>query len=153
MSCVFGILFILLGNLAGNSVSFGINVLIAAGKDPIYDKEHNYYKGQVIGFAIAVPTICVALHMFSRKGGILINNVFAVTKVGILLTIILLGWIHASGKLQSTGINEKPQARTSQNVTITSDMINSDSKSANALNAQGTKYLASAQQWAKQHTC
>ena len=135
MCCVFGILFIFLGNLAGNSVSFGINVLIAAGKDPIYDKEHNYYKGQVIGFAIAVPTICVALHMFSRKGGILINNVFAVTKVGILLTIILLGWIHASGKLQSTGINEKPKASTSQNVTITSqnvtitsDMINSASK-------------------------
>ena len=128
MSCIFGILFISLGNTAGNSVSFGINVLIAAGKDPINDKEHNYYKGQVIGFAIAVPTICVAVHMFSRKGGILINNVFAVTKVGILLTIILLGWIHASGKLQSSGINEKPQASTSQNVTITSDMINSASK-------------------------
>jgi hypothetical protein len=34
-----------------------------------------------------------------------------------------------------------------------SNLINSDSKSANALRATGTKYLASAQQWAKQHTC
>ena len=33
------------------------------------------------------------------------------------------------------------------------DMINSVSKSANALSAQGTQYLASAQRWAKQHTC
>jgi len=34
-----------------------------------------------------------------------------------------------------------------------SDLITSDSKSANALSVKGTKYLASAQQWAKQHTC
>jgi hypothetical protein len=33
------------------------------------------------------------------------------------------------------------------------DMIKSVSKSANALSVKGTQYLASAQQWAKQHTC
>jgi hypothetical protein len=33
------------------------------------------------------------------------------------------------------------------------DMINSVSKSENALSAKGTQYLDSAQRWAKQHTC
>ena len=33
------------------------------------------------------------------------------------------------------------------------DMINSVNKSENALSAKGTQYLASAQRWAKQHTC
>jgi hypothetical protein len=33
------------------------------------------------------------------------------------------------------------------------DMLNSVSKSADALSAKGTQYLASAQQWARQHTC
>ena len=33
------------------------------------------------------------------------------------------------------------------------DMINSVDKSENALSAKGTQYLASAQRWAKQHTC
>jgi hypothetical protein len=32
-------------------------------------------------------------------------------------------------------------------------MITSVSKSQNALSAKGTQYLASAQRWAKQHTC
>lgn len=32
-------------------------------------------------------------------------------------------------------------------------MVDSDAKSKNALNAKGTQYLASAQKWAKQHTC
>jgi hypothetical protein len=33
------------------------------------------------------------------------------------------------------------------------NMINSDAKSTNALSVKGAQYLASAQKWAKQHTC
>ncbi len=33
------------------------------------------------------------------------------------------------------------------------DMINSVNKSRSALSVNGTQYLASAQRWAKQHTC
>ena len=53
-----------------------------------------------------------------------------------------------------------PQVTTATQVTagtkatqIAGDLIISDSKSANALSVKGTQYLASAQQWAKQHTC
>ena len=53
-----------------------------------------------------------------------------------------------------------PQVTTATQVTAgtkatqnASNLITSDSKSANALSVKGTQYLASAQQWAKQHTC
>ena len=53
-----------------------------------------------------------------------------------------------------------PQVTTATQVTAgtkatqgANDMINSVGKSGNALSAKGTQYLASAQKWAKQHTC
>jgi hypothetical protein len=49
-----------------------------------------------------------------------------------------------------------PQVTTTTQVTAgtkASNMINSDAKSKNALGVKGAQYLASAQQWAKQHTC
>jgi hypothetical protein len=49
------------------------------------------------------------VHAFSRRAGIAVNNYFAVSKVGILLVIIILGFVHAGRKwLQSSGINELP---------------------------------------------
>ncbi len=60
--------------------------------------------------------------------------------------------------LKALGIT--PQVTTTIQVTAgtravqgANDMINSASKSATAVSAKGTQYLASAQQWAKQHTC
>jgi amino acid transporter len=109
MTAVFGILFIVLGNLAGNAVAFGIYVMIAAGKHPITDNSNDFEKGPVIGLAITCVTLCCLFHAFSRRGGILINNAFAVAKVGILIVIILLGFVHAGGKyLRSSGIDESP---------------------------------------------
>ena len=53
-----------------------------------------------------------------------------------------------------------PQVTTTTQVTAgtkvmqsASNMINSDAKSKNALSVKGAQYLASAQKWAKQHTC
>jgi hypothetical protein len=57
-------------------------------------------------------------------------------------------------------LGSTPQVTTAIQVTAgtkaiqsANDMINSDTKSRTALNAKGTQYLASAQKWAKQHTC
>ncbi|KIM98696.1 hypothetical protein OIDMADRAFT_57042 [Oidiodendron maius Zn] len=129
MTSVFGILFIVLGNLAGNAVAFGIYVMIAAGKDPINNSTNNYEKGPIIGLAIAVLTICCLFHVFSRRGGILVNNTFAVAKVGILLVITVLGFVHAGGKyLRSSGINESSPVPLNNDsmivANITSAMIN-----------------------------
>jgi amino acid transporter len=59
----------------------------------------------------------------------LINNTFAVAKVGILLVITILGFVHAGRKyLRSSGINESPPVpQTNSSViaaNITSAMIN-----------------------------
>jgi amino acid transporter len=87
---MYGVVFILLGNLSGNAISLGLYVMGAAGKQ-------NPPKRDVIGIAIAALTIAIMLHIFSRRGGIMMNNFFAVTKVLILLAIIILGFIKASG--------------------------------------------------------
>ncbi|OCK75207.1 amino acid transporter [Lepidopterella palustris CBS 459.81] len=105
MTAIFGIMFIVLGNLAGNAVAFGFNVMIAAGKDPINSNANNYEKGPVIGLAITCVTLCCLFHVFSRRGGIIVNNAFAVAKVGILLVIIVLGFVHAGGKYLRTTSN------------------------------------------------
>ncbi|KAG9233201.1 amino acid permease-domain-containing protein [Amylocarpus encephaloides] len=90
ITCLYGIAFILLGNLSGNAIAFGTYVMEAAGQpDPA--------KGTVIGIAIAVLTAAVGIHVFSRRGGILLNNIFAIIKVLILVTIIVLGFTKAAG--------------------------------------------------------
>ena len=49
-------------------------------------------KGAILGIAVAVLTAAVAVHICSRRGGIVINNIFAVGKVLLLLTLIILGF-------------------------------------------------------------
>ena len=61
------------------------------------------------------------LHIFFRKGGILINNMFTVIQIAMLLVISVLRFVHAGRSyLQSSGISD----RISANSTITSDRIN-----------------------------
>ena len=80
----------------------------------------------MIGLAISVLTICASFHAFSRRGGILLNNIFAFFKVGTLVVIILIGFIQAGRKNLSKGINEMPKGTpgtTLQNIT-SSDINN-----------------------------
>jgi amino acid transporter len=87
---MFGIIFIILGNLSGNALSFGSFVMKAAG-------HHEPAKKYVIGLAIAALSAAILLHVCSRRGGIIINNCFAVVKVLLLSTIIILGFLKAAG--------------------------------------------------------
>jgi amino acid transporter len=82
--------FIILGNLSGNAIAFGIYVMSAAG----YDEPS---RGSVIGLAIGALTLACLVHTASRRGGIILNNSFAVVKVLILLLIIILGFMRAAG--------------------------------------------------------
>ena len=87
---MYGIVFIILGNLSGNAIAFGIYVMSAAG----YDEPS---RGPVIGLAIGALTIACLVHTASRRGGIILNNSFAVVKVLILLLIIIFGFMRAAG--------------------------------------------------------
>jgi hypothetical protein len=52
---MYGIVFILLGNLSGNAIAFGNYIMEAAGEpDPS--------KGVVIGIAIAALTLAIGVH-------------------------------------------------------------------------------------------
>jgi amino acid transporter len=130
MPCIFGILFILMGSLAGNAIAFGINILVMAGRDPLSLDNPNMEKGPVIGIAIAILTICPLIHIMSRKGGIWINNTFAILKVGILLAIIILGWIHSAGGLQRApgAISEMPRDKNFTDPAVTGSTINAAAK-------------------------
>ena len=90
VTCMYGIVFILLGNLSGNAIAFG-NYVMIAGNRP------HASKADIIGLAIAALSVAILLHICSRRGGIIINNLFTVVKVLILIAIIVMGFIKAGG--------------------------------------------------------
>jgi hypothetical protein len=106
MTCVYGIMYLVLGNISGNALAFGMYIMIAAGHDKVTTNASSYERGCVIGLAIACLTLCAGLHIFSRRGGILISNVFAVAKIILLSIIIIFGWIHAAGRLKNPNFEE-----------------------------------------------
>jgi amino acid transporter len=106
ITSIYGIMFLILGNLSGNAIAFGIYILEAANlynpnastiNGAVAEPSH----GAVIGLAIAALTIAILLHICSRRGGIFVNNFFAVTKVLILLVLICLGLAKAGGAFPS----------------------------------------------------
>jgi hypothetical protein len=66
-------IFILMYNLSANAIAFGIQVLKASGRD-------EQTRGPVLGIAVGVLSVIVMLHTLSRRGGILVNNAFAIRK-------------------------------------------------------------------------
>ncbi|KAK4208073.1 amino acid/polyamine transporter I [Rhypophila decipiens] len=91
VKCMYGISFVLVGNLSGNAIAFGIYVMSAAGYT------ENPPKGPVIGLAVMALTLTVVLHMISRRSGIYLNNAFALGKVLLLLALIVMGFMQAAG--------------------------------------------------------
>lgn len=89
ITCLFGIAFIVLGNMAGNCINFSIWIFRAAGRNDVSD-------GAIRGVALAIATLSCCIHAFSRRGGILLNDVLAVVKVMILLMIIITAIIVAA---------------------------------------------------------
>ncbi|KAM0344089.1 hypothetical protein ACHAPU_007810 [Fusarium lateritium] len=93
-TCMFGFCFVALGNMAGNCISFATRVLYASGNnDPS--------PGAVRGIAIGIAILTCFIHTFSRRGGILLNNMLAMIKVMILLLIIVTAIIVGAGGLKT----------------------------------------------------
>jgi amino acid transporter len=101
-------MFIIFGNISGNAIAFGMYVMIAAGKSP-YDEASGYHKGAIYGLAVGVLTLCAFVHIFSRRGGLFLSNVFGLYKVLLLLVLIIFGWVYAGSKLlQSNTLAVQP---------------------------------------------
>lgn len=96
MGCLFGISFICVGNMAGNSIICALRLLQAA--NPGVPAE-DFSNGTVRGIAIAIAVLACFIHTVSRRGGILLNNIFALIKVGILLLIIATACAVSRGGL------------------------------------------------------
>ena len=91
--------------ILSNAIGFGLQVMAASGIYT-YDSDHPEIvpdQGIAIGIAIGTLSFVVLLHMFSRRGGILVNNAFAVVKVALLLAIICLGVARAAGRFGGPG--------------------------------------------------
>ncbi|KAG4424553.1 hypothetical protein IFR04_002263 [Cadophora malorum] len=83
VTCVFAAAYIVLGNMAGNCLIFGIRTLEAANVEVT--------NSAVRGLAVAAATFACLIHALSRRGGIWLGNIFAVIKVMMLLLIIITG--------------------------------------------------------------
>lgn len=70
--------------MAGNCILFALYVLRAAGL-----RDHELNVGNVRGLALGVAVFACFIHAFSRRGGILLNNILAMFKIAVLLLIII----------------------------------------------------------------
>ena len=86
---MYGVVYVILGNLSGNAIAFGIYVLEAAGI-----KGHD---AAVRGLAVAALTAASLLHGVWRNGGIVANNILASLKVLILIAVICIGFAASAG--------------------------------------------------------
>ncbi|KAH7057266.1 amino acid permease-domain-containing protein [Macrophomina phaseolina] len=114
ITCVYGLLFIIIGNMAGNSIAFGNYILLAAGQE-------NPNKGAVRGIALGVITFTCLLHGMWRKGGIWLNNIFAVLKVATLVFIIIVGFCALGGTFGEKANNAKTNYAIDQSFSSTSN--------------------------------
>jgi len=100
MSCLFGITFILFGNLAGNAIQFGIYMQNAISPECTED-DACFNKGAVLGWAIGILAFCALLNIATRKLFIGINNFLAGAKILLVaataLTGIIYGTSHGDG--------------------------------------------------------
>jgi len=88
-TCLYGIPFIILGTAAGNALVCAECLLRTSGSEPS--------KAAVRGLAIGITSFACLLHAMSRKGGIYLFIAFGVIKIGILVTMFVLGLAFAGG--------------------------------------------------------
>lgn len=88
-TCIYGVIYVTLGNLSGNAVAFGIYVMEAAGVQA--------HDSAIRGLAVASLTFACLLHASWRRGGIVVNNMLAFLKVLILLAVIVIGFAASAG--------------------------------------------------------
>jgi hypothetical protein len=87
--CMYGVVYVILGNLSGNAIAFGYYLLNAFGLEG--------HAPAARGLAVGSLTIACLLHASWRNGGIWVNNIFACLKILILLTVIGIGFAASAG--------------------------------------------------------
>ncbi|KAH7473751.1 hypothetical protein FOMA001_g11902 [Fusarium oxysporum f. sp. matthiolae] len=91
---LYGISFICIGNMAGNCINCALRLVEAA--NPEIDAG-DLSEGTIRGIAIVIAIFPCWIHAFSRRGGILLNNLLALIKVLMLIFMIIATWAVAGG--------------------------------------------------------
>ncbi|TPX08825.1 uncharacterized protein E0L32_009765 [Thyridium curvatum] len=110
-TCVFGVIFIVFGHLAGNAIQFGISM--ATLTDPGCRNDDRCGRGVVVGWALGVVIVCALINISARQFAIGLNNLFAVAKVLFVVVINLIGIIY--GTMNGDGCRQITWARKSPN--------------------------------------
>jgi hypothetical protein len=97
-TCVYAIIFICVGNTAGNAITFAENFLQMINV-------HRPAVGVVRGVAIGIITLACLLHTAWRAAGIAVNNFLATIKIAILLVIICAGFAAYGGAIPTVKEN------------------------------------------------
>ncbi|KAJ3490823.1 hypothetical protein NLG97_g5703 [Lecanicillium saksenae] len=97
ISVMFGLGFICVGNMASNCIDCAVKLLILANND-------SPSQALIRGIAIVIATITCFIHAFSRRGGILLNNLLAVVKFLFLVSIVIATWVVAGSVYGVHGI-------------------------------------------------
>lgn len=72
--------------------------LISSGKNSEWIENRDQWP-LIKGLAVATVTLACLLHGTWRRGGIWVNNSFAVLKLGTLLVMIIAGFVYMGGSL------------------------------------------------------
>ncbi|KAH7173288.1 amino acid permease-domain-containing protein [Fusarium flagelliforme] len=91
---LYGISFICIGNMAGNCIQCALRLMEAANPEK---EARNFSQGSIRGIAIVIAIFPCLIHAFSRRGGILLNNLLAIVKVLMLIFMIIATWAFAGG--------------------------------------------------------
>jgi len=112
MTCIFGMVFIIFGNLSGNAIQFGVYVTQAIHTECQTDATGvcvDNYKAEVLAWAVGVLSLCALFNISTRKFSILLNNVLGVLKVLFVFLLAIIGLIwgstHGDGCRQITWHN------------------------------------------------
>lgn len=88
-TCMYGVIFVILGNLAGNAIAMGQYIMQAAGQPDNPEA--------IRGIAVAALIGACLIHGLWRNGGIVLNNVLAIIKILTLMAVIIIGFAVAGG--------------------------------------------------------
>jgi amino acid transporter len=114
--CLYAVNYICLASGAANALSFGDDVIGDQGTD-----RGSLRDAAARGLAILAVTFPCFLHAFTRRGGIILNNVMVVIKVAILFTFpimaicVLAGVVDSNHAKQNLSL-KKSFANTSSNI-------------------------------------
>lgn len=136
---LYGISFICIGNMAGNCINCALRLVEAANPAKDVGKLN---EGMIRGIAIVIAIFPCLIHAFSRRGGILLNNLLAFIKVLMLIFMIIATWAVAGGPSGVRGIPPAGNSTNSFNSTSTTDPSNEGTSTTNS--SSGGKAYAQA---------